>query len=416
MKRFFLVLLLLLPISVISRGEGFNSATPKLGSLRSSGLPTGGGPVTVPLKLTYAGLTAEVEINGRTVELVLDTGAGSTILSPALARELGLDVAPGGEDSVVSSTGDHIDLRLALTRRMVLSGAWTEREPVVIAEMPPTVAGLLGLSTLADWDVRIEPAEKKLILFPAGKAPAMEGETVLPLTCELAGPVASLKNSQSYRCINLRVPVRAAGRVISAIPDTGGGGLLQLPTSFFEEQAPDVLKNALPALRVAVSMTGGVTGRVAKLPELIFGPDTIRDISTNVVNIPRDSPLGQFALVGFGLLRHYVMTFRFSAGELRLKPLGTVQEVVKTSTAGIFMEYTPEGRNLISDVVPDGPAAIAGLRKGDEFLEIEGHPLKTMKPEEFAAFKRLPPGSAVKVRYRRGMEAPVEAVLVLVKK
>lgn len=65
--------------------------------------------------------------------------------------------------------------------------------------------------------------------------------------------------------------------------------------------------------------------------------------------------------------------------------------------------------------MPDGLAGKAGLRAGDELLEIEGHPLKTMKPEAFAAFERLPPGSFVKVRYSRGGSNPVETTLRLVK-
>lgn len=49
------------------------------------------------------------------------------------------------------------------------------------------------------------------------------------------------------------------------------------------------------------------------------------------------------------------------------------------------------------------------------FFTLLLHPLKTMKPEGFAAFKRLPPGSIVKVRYRCGEASPVEARLVLAK-
>ncbi len=88
-----------------------------------------------------------------------------------------------------------------------------------------------------------------------------------------------------------------------------------------------------------------------------------------------------------------------------------MQEITRTSTAGIYLD--PDYKIL--SVVPDGPADKAGMRAGDELLEIEGHPLKTMKPEKFAAFKRRPPGSVVKVRYRRGEGSPVEAGLIMVK-
>jgi hypothetical protein len=42
-------------------------------------------------------------------------------------------------------------------------------------------------------------------------------------------------------------------------------------------------------------------------------------------------------------------------------------------------------------------------------------PLKTMKPDELAAFKRLPLGTTVKIRYRRGAAEPAEVNVVLIK-
>jgi predicted aspartyl protease len=407
MKRLIPFLLLLPLIPTVSLAEDPGVAAVGSGALRTSGLPADGKPVTVPLDDTLNGLTVAVEINGKTVRLMLDTGACLTALSPAAAKELGLD--PGRQISAKSSSGDLVEGRLAPTQRIAIGGAWTAREPVLVLDMPGGLAGLLGVATLADWDVRIDPAAKMLTLFPAGQEPAIAGESVLPLTCE----VVDLAD-RGFRPMNLTVSVQAAGHEISTTPDTGMAGLVNLPVSFMEQHAPDALKEALPALRVGASVSGGVFARIVKLPELTFGPDTLKGINTHVGDIPQGS--AQKARIGLGLLRHYVMTFRFAAGELHVKPLGTVQEVVATSGAGMFMEIAPDGRILISGLVPGGPAAKAGLLKGDEFLEIEGHPLKTMKPEQFAAFKRLPPGSAVKVRYRRGAEPPVEAVLVLVKK
>jgi predicted aspartyl protease len=253
--------------------------------------------------------------------------------------------------------------------------------------MIPSVDGLLGVATLADWDVRIDPATKKLTLFPAGKAPPLEGETVLPLTHQLFNPVAGTSNQQGFRPMGLRVPVQVGYHELIATPDTGFGGIIVLPNILMEKVAPEAMKNAQTGLVTGFSMSGKAVSRQARLPEITFGPDTLRDVITDVINAPPDPTSAGKGLIGLNLLRHYVMTFRFATGELRLKPLGTVQEITQASTAGINMD--PDYKIL--SVMPDGPADKAGLRAGDEVLEIEGNPLKTMTPEKFAALKRLPP-------------------------
>lgn len=405
-------LALLLSCAILPlRGEDQQAISPALlGALRASGLPTAAEGVTIPLESTFAGLIVEVHIDGKPVRLMLDTGAAATALSPEAARKFGLK-ALEWNDKGISSTGGQVAIRRALTKRITLGDAWTENEPVWVAEMPRGIDGVLGISTLADWDVRIDPMTKKLTLFPAGKAPAQEGETVLPLTCGLVNPEASTSNPQGLRGMNLSVPFRVGNHELAATPDTGHGGILQLPGVLAEEFAPEAMKDAQPALETGTSLSGKTVSRTARLQEFTFGPDTLRGLPMDVIDAASGSKAARDGILGLNLLRHYVMTFRFSAGELRLKPLGTVQEITRTSTAGIYLDQDDK----ILSATPDGPAAKAGLRAGDELLEIEGRPLKTMKPEEFAAFKRLPPGSIVKVRYRRGESDPMETTLVLVK-
>lgn len=383
-----------------------------IGTLRKSGLPSAAESVSVPLSATiYGAFTVEAQINGKPVQLMLDMGASCTDLSPEVARSLGLQATESSEN-VASGTGEQVTGRRALTERLSLGEAWTENEPVFISAMIPGIEGLLGVGTLADWDVQIDPSTKKLTLFPAGKAPPLEGETVLPLTCQVLSPEARRSNAQGLLPMNLTVPVQVGNQELMATPDTGYGGIFQLPTSLAERFAAAAMKDARPGLVTGMTLAGKTVSREIKLPEFTFGPDTLRDLTTAVIDAPPGSLADSKGIIGLNLLRHYVMTFRFSAGELRLKPLGTVQEITRVSTAGISMDAASK----ILSVVPDGPADKAGLRAGDELLEIEGHLLKTMKPEEFAAFKRLPPGSVVKVRYRRGELSPVETNLVLVKK
>lgn len=394
-------------------GEDPQSMSPALaGALRKSGLPKTAESVSIPLEFTiYGAFTVEAHIDGKPVHLVLDMGASCTDLSPETARKLGLQAKEGSENAL-SATGGEVVSRRALTKRLSLGGAWTENEPVFVSEMIPGIDGILGVGTLADWDVRIDPSTKKLTLFPAGKAPPLEGEKVLSLTCQLVSGEASTSNRQGFRAMNLSVPVQLGNHQLMATPDTGHGGILQLPSALVKKFAPEAMKEARPGLVTGMTLSGKTVSRETKLPEFTFGPDTLRDLSTTVIDDPSGSMPENKGIIGLNLLRHYVMTFRFSSGELRLKPLGTVQEITRTSTAGIHLDLDAK----ILSVVPDGPADKAGLRAGDELLEIEGHPLKTMKPEEFAAFKRMPPGSVVKVCYRRGELNSAETSLVLVKK
>lgn len=154
-------------------------------ALRRSGLPAGADSVPLPLEYTIFGaFTVEVNIDGKPVQLVLDSGSAFTVLSLETARKLGLQ-SIGNSESGISAVGERVVGQRALTKRISLGDAWTENEPVFVAEMMPVMNGLLGIGTLADWDVRIDPASKKLTLFPAGKAPPLEGETVLPLACRL---------------------------------------------------------------------------------------------------------------------------------------------------------------------------------------------------------------------------------------
>jgi len=386
------------------------------GALRESGMPDSVENVTIPLSYTFAGLTAEVLIDGKPEQLLLDTGASTTALSVETAEKHGLNEKvpiANGE----SSTGENIEATFALTKRISIGDAWTKNEPVIVTRiLIPGINGVLGVGTLADWDVRINPLTKKLILYPAGKAPPLEGETVVPLISQLVNPNSSISNQQGLRLLNLRVPVSVGDHKLMVIPDTGYGGILQLSQALTEKVAPGAMKESLPSLATGTNISGGHMSRITKIPLFTFGPNTLRSLPASVVGTPVGSDRTYTGIIGLNLLRHYVMTFSFSAGELRLKPIGTVQEITQSSTAGIFLAPGEGGRIFIGDVIPNGPAGQVGLRAGDELLEIEGIPLKTMKQEEFEAFKKLPPGSKVKVIYSRGDERPTKVTLVLVKK
>lgn len=170
MRRHTLALLLSLAVLPSQAQEQLSGSSLLSGALRKSGLPGNEERVTIPLNATFAGFAAKVKIDGKPVQLILDTGATATCLSPEAAKRVGLK-AFANNGIIRGLSGARLEAQCALTKRIALGDAWTVNEPVVITEMPGVLLdGVLGIGTLADWDVRINPAEKILMLFGSGRA------------------------------------------------------------------------------------------------------------------------------------------------------------------------------------------------------------------------------------------------------
>ena len=113
------------------------SISPALtGALRRSGLPEAAESVVIPLESNITGaFIVESLVDGKPVQLVLDSGAAFTVLSPETARKIGLQ-AMGNSESTTSATGERVVGQTALTKRISLGDAWTENEPVLFPEPP----------------------------------------------------------------------------------------------------------------------------------------------------------------------------------------------------------------------------------------------------------------------------------------
>ena len=177
---------------------------------------------------------------------------------------------------------------------------------------------------------------------------------------------------------------------------------------------PGITANAPAAMVTGVGLSGAMATRSIRIPSLGFGPDTLSDVVADAVDLPERSQLSHLGILGKGVLQHYILTFDFAAGRLRLLPLGSVQDVTRKSTAGVHMGVKG-GDVIVLSLEPGGAGEKAGLLAGDTVLEIAGIPLKTMTPEQLAASKRLPPGTAVAMKYRRGSGEPVNATVILQK-
>ena len=116
--------------------------------------------VSIPLRRVAGGWMASVRLNNsRTVELVVDTGASSCVISPELATALGIEPGPGAESVTMQVVGGRTTgpiIRLASVR---VGDAEAEDVTAVVHPISPGIDGLLGNSFLARFTVTLDPQQ-----------------------------------------------------------------------------------------------------------------------------------------------------------------------------------------------------------------------------------------------------------------
>lgn len=108
-------------------------------------------------------------LDTRRARLIVDTGASHTILSPAIARELGLPGQSGGQGVTVKTAGGPVQAEV-VTLPLVQVGEAVAHNVLAgvfdIADVPPEVDGLLGLTFLSRFLVTIDAEKGELHLRP----------------------------------------------------------------------------------------------------------------------------------------------------------------------------------------------------------------------------------------------------------
>lgn len=377
--------------------------------LRRSSIPESEtGMVVQASEDTSFGMIVKARIHGQDLRLMVDTGASFCFLSEAATKRLGL--LPQEEIDAIAVSGTRVPMKVGLMKRLELGGLVIENELVGINTVLPegfagVIDGVLGLSSLRDFDVRFNHPERTLTFWKAGKAPRLEGEVELPLTfLKFRGQI---QGQQAFGCV---VEASIMGKPVPFLLDTGSvGKSVSVPQPLFTELFPDLAKTAGAKTFAGRDFAGMVASSEVRLPEFKFAGETLKDFKIEL--IPSKEKHG---ILGQLLLNHYILTFDFQAKVLRAKSLGTVGELTQRSSIGLTFDRRG-GDFYVGGMNPGGPCEKAGLKVGDKLLTVEGKEWKTLDDKAFYALVHLAPGTPIKVRYQRGNEPIVEVVMVLVK-
>jgi len=344
----------------------------------------------VPISVETGFIIVDVSIDGRgPFPMVFDTGAENAI-TPELATALGLKTE--GSGSIQDSGGSNVPVTYTNVHTFRLGDVELIDQPLVVVALPrhltdrgsrPPLAGFVGYELLARFAVRLDYEGRKLTLTP----------------------------EQDFRYVGNGVsePLRFSGKVpaVSAVADglsgmflvdTGSVGALTLRRAFVENHGLEARHPSVLRIK-SIGAAGPFDTILTRLDRFDVAGSRIkrpatRFPSTTEQGLPFTDIDGS---VGYEVLRQFVITFDYQHRNLWFEHSKAFGTRTGQGTAG-FQAVTADGTGFkVITILPNTPAAEAGLQVGDLIVAVDGASTASMSLSDFAVLMRQPPGTMVKI-------------------
>jgi hypothetical protein len=324
----------------------------------------GGKETTFPFQLVNNHIYADVKVNGKgPYTFIFDTG-GLNIVTPPLAKQLGLTVE-GDMDGRGSGDGtmkagftkvSRVDLgNAAITDQRFMTMPLDSMANIEGIPMP----GMIGFETFRRFVTRVDYGNKTITLIDPKNFDAKDAGTAIPIN--FVGNGVEIEGS--YGGIPGRFTI-----------DTGSRSSLALSTPFVE-------KNKLHDASVSgeESTTGWGVGGPTK-SYVVHGallkmgtvdvPGPLALLSTSKAGSDADE--NEAGNIGGGVLKRFVVTFDYEHNTMYLKPVaGKVDDLDTFDRSGVWINRDTEGFKIV-DITAKSPAADAGLANGDVVTAVDG--------------------------------------------
>jgi PDZ domain/Aspartyl protease len=349
---------------------------------------------TVPFELLNNHIYVDVKLNGKgPYRLMCDTG-GANIVTPELAKDLGLKSEGAFEGRGVGEKSEDV--------------------------------GVTKVGKLEIGDATI--ANQVFMVFPLGSLGAVEGVPQLGLIGYEVFKRFVATVDYERRLLTLALPTafdyRGAGTIVpftfnEHIPqvegsldgvagrfdiDTGARDSVSILAPFAERHGLKEHYGATVAAVTGWGVGGPVRGLVTRAKVLRLGT---LEVAGPVVDLSQQKK-GAFVdpyvagNVGAGVLKRFNVTFDYGHQRLIFEPNANNARPDSYDRAGMWLNRGTEGFEVV-DIVAGGPAETAGLRVGDWITAIGGTPVGRLSlPAVRERFRTDPVGTRVELTVRSG--------------
>jgi hypothetical protein len=348
---------------------------------------------TVPFELLNNHIYVDVKLNGKgPYRLMCDTG-GANVVTPELAKELGLSSEGAFEGRGVGEKSE--DMGVTKVEKLQIGDATIANQVFLVFALGPFAAvegapqfGLVGYEVFKRFVARVD-YEKKLLTLALPSAFEYRGTgTIVPFTFNEHIPQVE----GSLDGISGKFDI-----------DTGARGSVTILAPFAEKNGLTEHYGAKVAAVTGWGVGGPARGLVTRARTLRLGTLEVVGPVVNLSQQKKGAFIDPYVAgnVGAGVLKRFNVTFDYGRQRLIFEPNANYARPDAYDRAGMWINRGPEGFEVV-DVVAGGPADAAGLRVGDRITAIGGTPAGQLSlPVVRERFRTEPVGTTIKLAATR---------------
>ena len=357
----------------------------------------GKGSTSLPFALVNNHVYLDVKLNGKgPYRLMCDTG-GMNVVTPELARELGV-VSQGAFEG--HGVGERTEA-FGFTKidRVDVGGATLTNQVFAVIPLQPFGAvegvpqlGLVGYELFKRFVARLDYQHRVLTLWLPAAFTYQGSGTIVPFVFNEHIP---------------QVEGSIDGFAGKFDIDTGSRGSVAILAPFAEKNGLAGHYSTSVAATTGWGLGGPARGLLARGRSLRLGA---LEVAGPVVDISLQKD-GAFTdpyvagNVGAGVLKRFHVTFDYGRQRIIFEPNAATAGPDLYDRAGMWINRAADGFEVV-DVVPGGAAESAGVRTGDRITAVDGTPTEKLSlPAVRERLRTEPVGRALNLLLRTGTES-----------